>query len=318
MKALIGATVSAALLMQAAAVKAEEPIEAPGPAGPLRGTLVVAQVPRAPVVLVVPGSGPTDRDGNNALGIKAATYRLLAEGLASAGISSVRIDKRGMFGSAGAVPDPNAVTISDYVTDVAAWSDVIRTKTKSNCIWIAGHSEGGLVALAAAQKIPKICGLLLISTAGRPLADVLREQLKANPANVPFLDQALLTIDRLKSGARVNASELHPALMPLFHPLVQGFWIDAFSYDPAKLAAAYKGPMLILQGTHDLQTSVTDAELLAHANLGAKLALLPQVNHVLKKVDTTDRAINIATYANPNLPLASGVVEAVSEFIKAH
>src|SRR5688572_2979729 len=93
----------------------EKPLTARGPQGDLAGTLVDAGK-AAPVVLIIPGSGPTDRNGNNPLGVTAAPYRLLAEGLAGRGISSVRIDKRGMFGSKAAIPDANKVTIADYAT----------------------------------------------------------------------------------------------------------------------------------------------------------------------------------------------------------
>ena len=67
-------------------------IEAPGPNGPLRGTLLSGDAGKLPPVLIIPGSGPTDRDGNNPLGVRASTYRLLAEGLAAEGIPSLRID----------------------------------------------------------------------------------------------------------------------------------------------------------------------------------------------------------------------------------
>src|SRR4029077_4828608 len=105
---------------------------------------------------------------------RATTYKLLAEGLAECGIGTVRIDKRGMFGSGAAGADANAGPIDDYVADVAAWIAVIRRETGMPCVWLLGHSEGGLVALAAAQKLPDICGLVLMSTAGRPLGEVLR------------------------------------------------------------------------------------------------------------------------------------------------
>ena len=125
-------------------------IEAPGPLGPLEGTLVNAGA-NTPVVLMIPGSGPTDRDGNSALGPKPATLRQIADGLAKRGISSVRIDKHGMFSSKQAVADGNHVTIADYATDVRNWITVIRRKSGVRCVWLAGHSEGGLVALASAQ-----------------------------------------------------------------------------------------------------------------------------------------------------------------------
>ena len=122
-----------------------------------------------------------------------------------------------------------------------------------------GHSEGGLVALAAAQKLPDICGLVLVSTAGQPLGEVLRTQLRANPANAPVLGQALAAIDALEAGKRVDVAGMHPALMPLFAPQVQGFLINAFSYDPAKLIAALSKSVLILQGRRDMQGSAAPA-----------------------------------------------------------
>ena len=143
-----------------AATAAQTDISASGPSGSLKGTLSSSSVSSAPVVLIIPGSGPTDRDGNNPLGVKAATYRLLAEELASRGISTVRIDKRGMFGSAAAIPDANAVTIDDYVRDIHAWVDVVREKAVAKCVWLLVHSEGGLVALAAAQGDKKVWGWL--------------------------------------------------------------------------------------------------------------------------------------------------------------
>ncbi len=162
-------------------------IEAPGPHGPLRGTMV-HPAKDAPMILMIPGSGPTDRDGNSPLGVRAAPYRLLAEGLAGRGIGSVRIDKRGLFGSQDAVIDANAVTIDDYVDDTSAWVDAVRVRTGAECVWLLGHSEGGLVALAAATKADHICGVILVAAAGRPLADVIREQLNASPANAPLMD----------------------------------------------------------------------------------------------------------------------------------
>lgn len=295
---------------------AERIIEAPGPSGPLQGTLLAAQ-PKAPVVIIVPGSGPTDRDGNNSLGITASSYRLLAEALARKGIASLRIDKRGMFGSRRAVPDPNAVTIADYAADVRAWVAKARSETGADCIWIAGHSEGGLVALAAAAD-KDICGLVLIATPGRRTGDVLREQLRSNPANAPILKQALAAISELELGRNVDITRLDPALAPLFHPAVQGFLRDVMSYDPAALLAEVEKPVLIVQGTRDVQVSEADARLLKAANPRAEFVLLPDVNHVLKAVASDDRAANLATYADPSLPVAGGVVDAIAAFIERH
>jgi pimeloyl-ACP methyl ester carboxylesterase len=281
-------------------------VQAPGPLGPLKGTMLSPASGRLAVMLIIPGSGPTDRDGNNPLGVKAATYRLLAEGLAERGIGTVRVDKRGMFASTAAVADANAVTIDDYVADVGAWIDVIRKETGVSCVWLLGHSEGGLVALAAAQKLPDICGLVLVSTAGRPLGEVLRTQLRANPANAPILAQAMAAIESLEAGKRVDVAGMHPALMPLFAPQV-----------PAKLVAAVAKPVLIVQGRRDMQVGVADAERLKEAAPKAELILLPDINHVLKTVASDDPRANASTYADPSLPLAPGVAKAVGKFVAA-
>ncbi|MGZ8998584.1 MAG: alpha/beta hydrolase, partial [Allosphingosinicella sp.] len=251
---------------------------------------------------------------NSPLGIKASTYKLLAEGLAERGVATVRIDKRGMFASAGAIPDPNKVTVPDYVADVRAWTAIIRARSGAPCIWLLGHSEGGLIALAAARG-PDICGLLLVSAPGRPIGTLIREQLRANPANAPLLDQAMAAIDSLEAGRRVDTSAMHPAIAGMFAPQVQDFEISLFSYDPARLIAGYGKPVLIVQGQRDIQVTEADARRLAEANKLAKLVLLPDVNHVLKTVTSADPGANIATYADPALPLAPGIADVIAGFV---
>jgi len=316
--------VIAALLMAVAAPQAvAQPtgggtIEAPGPSGPLQGTLVEAAgtgATPAPMVLIVPGSGPTNRDGDSPLGVRGAVFRQLAEGLAARGIGSVRIDKRGMFGSAKAIPDANDVTIADYAGDVRNWIDVIRKRTGVPCVWVLGHSEGGLVALVAAQDAKDICGLLLIATAGRPMGAVLREQLRANPANAPILPSALGAIDSLEAGRKVDVARLHPAVAGLFDPRVQPYMIDAFRYDPAKLIARVEGPVLILQGKNDIQVGIEDASTLKNARPSAKMVTLAGVNHVLKPVRGAGRGANVATYADASIGIDPAVTDTIATMI---
>jgi uncharacterized protein len=314
---LIAVTLIMAVLAAPPSDSIETAVEAPGPSGPLRGTMLAPASGAAPMMLIIPGSGPTDRDGNNRLGLKSSTYRLIAEALAARGIGTMRIDKRGMFGSSAAVVDANAVTIDDYASDVGSWTASIRKTTGAPFVCLLGHSEGGLVALAAAQKATDICGLILLATAGAPLGEVLRQQLRANPANAPVLDQAMAAIEALEGGKRADVSAMNPALLPLFAPQVQGFLINAFSYDPAKLIAAVEKSVLIVQGERDMQVGVADAERLKAAAPKAELVLLPQANHVLKAVDSDDRRANALTYSNPNLPLAPGVIDAIANFVAA-
>ena len=305
-------------LRSAVADPIETEIEASGPNGPLKGLMVSPGKPDAPVVLIIPGSGPVDRDGNSLHGLNTDTYKLLAQGLAERGIASVRIDKRGMRSSAAAIPNPNDVTIADYATDVHSWAATILKQTGGKCVWALGHSEGGLVAMAAAKdNPPDICGLLLVAAPGRPFSDLIKDQLRSNPANTPIQDAAFHDIDELAAGRRVDVSNGPPEIAAMFPAAVQGFLIDLFSYDPPKLLAIYKGPVLILQGEHDIQISVNDARLLEAADGNAKLALLPDVNHVLKTVTSDNRNYNLKTYFDPKLPLAPAVVDTIADFIAA-
>ena len=307
---------AAALVASPAVATTPMPVEltAPGPGGPLAGTLLDPDA-KAPLVLLIPGSGPTDRDGNNPLGVAGGPYRQLAEALAAKGIATLRIDKRGLFGSKAAQADPNAVTTADYAADVQAWSKVARARTGRACIWLLGHSEGGLVALRAAQSPVGICGLILVSSVGRPMGAVLREQLRANPANAPLLPAADAAIASLEAAKRIDPAQLPAPLQTLFPDRLQGYWIDLLSHDPARLVAAVKLPVLILQGTRDIQVSVADAEALHRAQPKATLTLLPGINHVLRPVASDDRAANLATYRDATLPISASVAEAVATFV---
>src|SRR6185437_15007008 len=302
-------------LLIAAAAVAAIPITAPGPQGPLAGTFEDAGK-SAPVVLIIPGSGPTDRDGDNPMGITAAPYRLLADALAAKGVSSVRIDKRGMFGSKAAIPDPNKVTIADYATDTHNWVEAIRKRTGAPCVWLLGHSEGALVALAAAQKADWICGVIVLSGAGRKLGDVIRGQLRASPAFASTLDRDLSALNSLERGQHVDTSGMSPVELKLFRKEVQDYLIDLLSYDPAKLDAEVKVPLLIVQGEHDLQVSLADANALAAAQPKATLVLVPTMNHVLKDVASDDRSANVATYSDSSIPVDSALVDAIASFVK--
>lgn len=315
MKYLAVAVMLALALPGVALAQPATPAEltAPGPLAPLHATLIDAGK-GAPVVVIVPGSGPTDRDGNNPYGVKASTYRLLAEGLAARGISSVRIDKRGLFGSKAAIADPNAVTVADYAADVRAWVASVRAATGARCVWLVGHSEGGLIVLATGDA-PDICGFITVSAPGRPFGVLIREQIRANPTNSAVFDQVDTAIAKLEAGERVDVSGMRPGLMTLFNPAVQGYLIDLMRYDPARLAAQIKAPLLVVQGQSDIQIGEADARLLAAARPGARLTLLPGVNHVLKQIGSGDRAANIASYANPDLPIDPGVVDAIATFV---
>lgn len=154
-------------------------IALPAQPAPLHGTLLTPEAPTA-VAVILPGSGPTDRDGNSPMGVAASTYRLLAEGLAEQGVATVRIDKRGIAASAAAGLEETKLRFDDYAADARAWAAEAASRTDQPCTWLIGHNEGALVALKAVEGgDDKICGLILLSGAGRPAGVVIREQLQA-------------------------------------------------------------------------------------------------------------------------------------------
>ncbi|MNJ24583.1 Alpha/beta hydrolase family protein [compost metagenome] len=300
----------AATLMTGAPVAT--PVELASSPAPLHGTLLTPEGETRAAAVILPGSGPTDRDGNSPqFGIRAGTYRLLAEGLAERGVASIRIDKRGIGESTAAGPAEADLRFSAYVEDARAWAAEAAAKTGRPCAWLIGHSEGALVALAAAANgDDKVCGLVLLSGAGRPAGAVLREQLAALPE--PLKTQAYGAVADLEAGRTVG--DPPASLAALFRPSVQPYLISWLALDPAKLAADYEGPIFIGQGATDPHVGVADAEAPKAAQPRAERVIWDGVNHVLKAAPA-ERAANVATYMDPALPLAPGVVEAVAAFV---
>ncbi len=287
------------------------PVTLPSEPAPLHGTLLAPASPRA-VAVILPGSGPTDRDGNSPMGVSGGTYRLLAEALAEQGVATLRADKRGIGQSAAGGMSETDLRFSHLVEDARGWASEAASRTGQPCAWLIGHSEGALVALAATEGgNDKVCGLVLLSGAGRPARVILEEQLGPQLPE-PMRTQAFHAMAELEAGRLV--ADTPPELAMLLRPSVQPYLISWFGLDPAELIAAWDGPVMIGQGLTDLQTNEADARAMAVAQPGAKLVLWEGVNHLLK-VAPADRAANIATYSDPALPLAPGVADDVAGFI---
>jgi uncharacterized protein len=302
---MLSAIVLAALIQSA---PASEDIFILSEPAPLHGTVLTPPDTRAAAVLI-PGSGPTDRNGNQMPHVRAATLRLLAEGLAEHGIATVRIDKRGIGASGAALLSEDVLRFDHMADDARAWAADLAQRTGRDCVWLLGHSEGGLVAQVAAADNPQVCGVVLLASAGRPAADILREQLAALPQ--PLNDQAMHGLSEMEAGRTVDNI---PGLEGLFRPSVQPYLISWFRHDPGALAAAYDRPIMIVHATHDIQVNEADANALSTAQPNARRLDLEGVNHVLK-VAPADRAGNIAVYADPDAPLAEGLADAVAAFI---
>ncbi|HEY1224743.1 MAG TPA: alpha/beta fold hydrolase [Brevundimonas sp.] len=282
----------------------------PAQPAPILGTMLTPGGETRAAAVIIAGSGPTDRNGNSPMGVSANSYRLLAEGLAAQGIATVRYDKRGIGASFAAGVAESELRFGMLVDDARAWAAETARLTGRPCAWLIGHSEGSLIALAAAQDNDLVCGVVSLSGAGRSAPVVLSEQLRAGVPE-PLLSQALHAIDELAAG---RTTDNVPGLESLFRPSVQPYIISWFALDPQVLANLYPGPLFIGQGSTDFQTTVADAEALKAAQPDADLVIWEGVNHVLK-VAPEDRAANAATYGDPTLPLAPGVVDDIAEFI---
>lgn len=301
-----------ALALAAALTTQEVRLETP--TGALFGTIQLpasASRGKVPVVLLIAGSGPTDRDGNTAGAGKNDSLEMLAAALAENGIASLRYDKRGIGASAGAITTESELRFETYVDDAAAWAKFLRADDRFSRLMIAGHSEGSLLGMLAAQK-SGADRVVSIAGPGRPAGDLLLTQLDGQ-LTPSLMESARAIIASLVAGR--TTTNVPPELAVLFRASVQPYLISWFAYDPAAEAAKLGVPLLIVQGTTDLQVSVDDARLLAAAQPGAKLVVIDGMNHVLKDVPA-DRTTNLASYSDPTLPADRKLVDAITAFAK--
>ncbi len=306
-------------LLSTPSLAASEAVTLQTTTGTLCGTLELPEgAGPHPVALIHPGSGPTDRDGNSAsLPGKNDSLKLLAEGLLGEGIATLRIAKRGVGESAGAAPSETALRFETYVADAVAWLGKLADDERFGDLYMIGHSEGALIGMLSAERAP-VRAFVSLSGPGENAADTLRRQLGAQLGGEQ-LRGAEIVLEKLEAGEMVaplpEAVASIPGIQNLFRKSVQPYLSSWFQYDPAVVVARLTVPVLLVQGTHDLQVRVEDAHLLAEANPEAQLELIGGMNHILKDAPTDPQA-NLATYSDPDLPLAAGLVEVVSGFLE--
>ena len=131
-----------------------------------------------PLMVIIAGSGPTDRDGNSvALPGKNNSLKMLAESLAAEGVASIRYDKRGVGKNASLAGKEEDLRFGHYIDDAAAWVQFAKTDERFSKVGIIGHSEGSLIGMVAAEKTDADA-FISIAGAGRPIDQILLEQLE--------------------------------------------------------------------------------------------------------------------------------------------
>lgn len=282
--------------------------------GILRGTLLVpADTGRIPVVLIHPGSGPTDRDGNSQLlPGKNNSLRLLAEGLVARGIASLRIDKRGVAGSAAAASAESDLRVETFVADAVGWLDLLERHQRFGAVVVLGHSEGALiVALAAAQR--PVDGYVSVAGPARKASDVLRQQLQGK-LRKPLAVESERILSALERGVR--ADSVPEALLPLFRPSVQPYLISWFRIVPAEVVTRLAMPVLVVQGTTDVQVDTLEAALFLASRPDVRYFRVAGMNHVLKLV-TGPLPAQVASYSDSTLPVAPALLDGLVTFIRS-
>lgn len=290
----------------------QRPIELDTGHGVLYGSLLLPQQDTPPpVVLIIAGSGPTDRDGNNPAGGRIDNLKRLALLLAGEHIASVRFDKRGVAASQPATPDERNLSVEAYVADTVAWAHELKADPRFGPLILLGHSEGALIATLAAEQAGA-SAVISLSGSGRPVAEVIREQLAQRLAPAQ-LAQGTALLDSLQAGQ--TSLNVPVPLRQVFRPTVQPYLISLLRQDPAAAFAQLKVPALIIQGRNDVQVDVADAELLKAAKPDAQLVLIDGMNHTLR-ISPRDISGQRETYQNPELPLARELGQRIVAFIR--
>ncbi|MFH5834594.1 alpha/beta hydrolase [Proteiniclasticum sp. C24MP] len=279
--------------------------------GELKGSLMWPVVEgEGNLVIIVPGSGPTDRNGNNPQAGENNNLLMIAEALSEAGHYSLRYDKRGIGESSDLIKKESDMDFHDSVNDVLSWITKFKGDTRFEKIILLGHSEGALISAEVCSISSDCDALISVSGTAQKAHELLLAQLKAQSQEA--YEMSVPIVEELVEGNMVP--EVPVSLFNLFRPSVQPYLISWFSYDPVKIISEITDPILILHGDRDIQISHKEAQVLHEASPDSQLEIIEGMNHVLKDAPE-DLEGNIATYSDPDLPLSKEFMEKVIEFI---
>lgn len=275
----------------------------------INGTLITPQTSeKSPLVIIIPGSGPTDRDGNSTM-TKNNSLKFLAEALANKDIASFRFDKSVLSYKKEDSEKINALTFETFINEAKSIINYFKkTKTYSKII-VAGHSQGSLVGIIASNNL--VDAFISLEGAGRSLDEIFVEQIELQ---APFLkEDTQKIVAELKKGNTVE--EFNPMLSSLFNKQVQPFLISWMKYNPEDEIAKLNIPILIINGSKDIQVKNLDAELLHKAAKNSELFIVENMNHIFKEIKG-DLTENMQSYNMATLPIMTEFSDKISTFVK--
>jgi alpha-beta hydrolase superfamily lysophospholipase len=277
--------------------------------GPIDAVLSVPPgVDHPPVALIIAGSGTTDHDGNGPQ-VKPGTLKKLSEQLVARNIATLRYDKRGAGGWKPEFGKPEDFRFKDFVDDAVSLVNYLRSSGKFSKVIVIGHSEGGLVGILTARRVP-VDRLVLLTTAARKQGELVKSQLeKTIPPDV--YAPIAKAIDDIMADQIVDPPPPGLGIAPAMQPGIA----SAFNEDPIDPLKQIANPTLIIGGGRDRQVARVDFAALSAASQVAKTLWLANMNHVL--ADVTDDADDIKAYNDAERPLDPAMIDAVANFISA-
>lgn len=261
-----------------------------------------------PLVIYIHGSGNVDRNGNQAgVNINANYIKQLADSLNIRGIAFYRYDKR-TSNKENMKFVMNDLSFDSFVDDANLAINKFKDDDRFSSITLIGHSQGSLIAMLAAQKnVDKYVSLAGIS---EDMGDFIINSYKQ--VSQETSDMAKEQINELKETGKIE--NVNPTLAHLFSKPNQPFFITWMAYNPSEEIKKLDIPILIINGTKDLQVKVEEAKKLHEAKPKSQLVLIENMNHVLKDIEKDED--NIKSYYSPDYPLSEELINTLEVFIK--
>ncbi|WP_394748537.1 alpha/beta hydrolase [Spongiimicrobium salis] len=274
----------------------------------LYGTLLTPTEKTEKAILIISGSGETDRNGNTLpLNYTNNSLKQLAKALTNQGYATLRYDKRGVGKSKNSSLSPEKLRYEHYIRDAEKWIAFLKKKYAK--VIIIGHSQGGLTGMSAMQQV-QADGLISLAGITEDVYTTLKRQLAAQPQFVK--DTAFPILDSLNIGVKTDSVPQY--LHAFLHPKIQDYMMSFMAYDPRVQIKKIAAPILIIQGTTDLQITVEGAQSLAASQPSAAIEIITGMNHVLKE-STENQIENLGTYSNPDLPLHPELIPKLLSFL---